>query len=240
MPKPSRTPIPSPSWLLEYHWKEPDNPIPWHLIPGWEGKFSEENRSHHFNFSSSIKALCLDIRQYCPELGHIDPSRILFSMTPARNRKSHGLQARVTPLRLRGGERVGQHHGTAVQVQRYFVDGLEMLYLVTFCMPRYLDQPFEEKLITLFHELHHISPAFDGDLRRQQGRFSLHSHRKKEYDSRMVSLARDYLRRSPNSSLYRFLRLDCSQLQHQLGPVIAWRVPYPHLVPIQELSKPDF
>ncbi len=54
--------------------------------------------------------------------------------------------------------------GRYYQVQRYFVDGHEMLYVMAFCMPRFLDQSFEDKLITLFHELYHINPRFDGDL----------------------------------------------------------------------------
>ncbi len=51
-----------------------------------------------------------------------------------------------------------------------------MLYLVTFCLPRFLDQDFDDKFITLFHELYHISPRFEGDLRRHEGRCALHSH----------------------------------------------------------------
>src|SRR5206468_1851711 len=82
-----------------------------------------------------------------------------------------GLQARVTPLRFAHGALVRRRRGVSFQVQRYFVDGAEMLYLVTFCLPRFLDQTFDDKFITLFHELFHISPAFDGDLRRHGGRY---------------------------------------------------------------------
>ena len=28
----------------------------------------------------------------------------------------------------------------------------EMLYLMTFCLPRFLNRPFEDKFVTLFHE----------------------------------------------------------------------------------------
>ena len=39
-----------------------------------------------------------------------------------------------------------------------------------------METPFEEKLTTVFHELYHISPMFDGDIRRLEGRYHVHSH----------------------------------------------------------------
>ena len=71
----------------------------------------------------------------------------------------------MTPLRFRNGLLMRKRDGVAYQVQRYVVDGKDMLYLVTFCLPRFLDQGFDDKFITLFHELYHISPSFEGDLR---------------------------------------------------------------------------
>lgn len=64
------------------------------------------------------------------------------------------------------------------EVQQYYVDGREIYYLVTFCLPRFQDQTLENKLVTVFHELYHISPEFNGDLRRHQGRCAWHTHSK--------------------------------------------------------------
>ena len=75
-------------------------------------------------------------------------------------------------------ERLSQHATS----RRIFVDGVEMLYLMTFCLPRFQNQPFEDKLVTLFHELYHIGPAFDGDLRRHAGRYAVHSGSQRRYD----------------------------------------------------------
>lgn len=123
-----------------------------------------------FDFCAHMRCLCSDIATRCPDLSHIDVSRLLFGMTQARTGRRHGLQARVTPLRFRGGHLGRPRRGVLYQVQRYLVDDRDMLYLLTFCLPRYLDQEYDDKLVTLFHELYHINPAFDGDLRRHQGR----------------------------------------------------------------------
>ena len=99
-----------------------------------------------------------------------------------------------------------RRHGSAeYQVQRFFVDGREMLYVLTFCLPRFLDQPFDEKLVTVFHELYHVSPAFDGDLRRHPGRYAVHSHSKDRYDSRMAELVDEYVEDHPEPELFGFL-----------------------------------
>lgn len=186
-----------------------------------------------FDFCERVRLLCRDITQHCKELNHIDVSRLLIGMTQARSGQRHGLQARVTPLRFRGGQLRKQRGNTTYQVQRYFVDGREMLYLVTFCLPRFLDQDFDDKFITLFHELYHINPEFDGDLRRMGGRCHLHSHSKGEYDVQMAALARAYLSGGANRSLHGFLRMDFAQLAYRHGSVEAVVVPRPRLLPVK-------
>jgi hypothetical protein len=192
-----------------------------------------------FDFSENMRRLCADVAARCPELRHIDASRLLIGMTQARSGRAHGLQARVTPLRFHGGQLQRRRRGVRYQVQRYFVDGREMLYLVTFCLPRFLDQDFDDKFITLFHELYHISPAFEGDLRRHEGRYELHSHSKRDYDAHMAGLARAYLSNGADRQLHAFLRLDFAQLRHRHGVVAGVVVPRPRLVPIGDRPTDD-
>ncbi len=229
---------------LILRWSEPDHPLPVRAVrapararrrsvgleapPWWESGPTDAP----FDFCAHIRRLCVDLVQRTPELQHIDVSRLLFGMTQARSGQRHGLQARVTPLRFPEGRLIRPRRDVLYQVQRYLVDGREMLYLVTFCLPRFLDQTFEGKFITLFHELYHISPQFDGDLRRHNGRYSLHTHSKEEYDKHMAGLARAYLASGVDPSLYNFLRLDFAQLEHRHGSVISVVVPRPKLIPV--------
>jgi predicted metallopeptidase len=229
---------------LALRWNHPDHPLPRRLVrlpararprsvgleaPPWLHTGPVEQP---FDFCGHIRKLCADMVRHCAALRHIDVSRLLFGMTQARSAQPHGLQARVTPLRFRNGDLIRRRHGVPYQVQRYLVDEREMLYLVTFCLPRFLDQDFDDKFITLFHELYHISPDFEGDLRRHEGRYALHSHSKREYDAHMADMARAYLRNGADRSLHDFLRLTFAQLQHRHGSVQAVHVPRPRLLPI--------
>ena len=117
-------------------------------------------------------------------------------------------------------------------MQRYFLDEREFLYLMTFCLPRFLNQEFDDKLITIFHELFHISPHFNGDLRRHDGRYQLHTHSQRHYDRHMAQLARSYLAGQPDPALHDFLRLNFAQLEQRHGAVLGIVVPRPKIVPL--------
>jgi hypothetical protein len=229
------------------HWRAADNPLPVRLIRAARHGAADNGDGRRwvppgpgeraFDFCTAVRRVCEDVVARCPELSHIDPSRLLFGATQARNHLHHGLQARVTPLRFPGGRLTRQRHGITYQVQRYLCGDVEYLYLVTFCLPRFLNQDFDSKLITLFHELYHISPAFDGDLRRYQGRYNIHSHSQRCYDERMGELARTYLAHHPDQSRLEFLRLDFAQLEQQYGGVAAVIVPRPKIVPLLPCCK---
>jgi hypothetical protein len=228
-------------------WQDPYHPLPLRaarLPPGTlppalgleaPPRLETGPQGQPFNFSAHVRRLCADMVRHCDELRHIDVSRLLFGITQARDGKSRGLQARTTPLRFSGGQLIRLRHGVAYQVQRYVVNGVDMLYLVTFCLPRFLDQDFDEKFITLFHELYHISPHFEGDFRRQAGRYAIHSRSKRAYDAYMAHLARAYLSNGAEQALHAFLRLNFAQLRHRHGSVVGVVVPRPRLLPVERL-----
>jgi hypothetical protein len=107
-----------------------------------------------------------------------------------------------------------------------------MLYLVTFCLPRFLDQTFTDKLVTVFHELYHVGPQFDGDLRRHEGRYAVHTKSKKGYDERMAELAKRYVSDHPEPHLFDFLRLSAKELVRARGGITAIAVPRPKMIPV--------
>jgi hypothetical protein len=122
-------------------------------------------------------------------------------------------------------------------VQRLFVGRQEMLYILTFYLPRFLDQSFSEKFVTILHELYHISPLFDGDIRRFHGRYHVHSASQQEYDGQMDVFAREYLSSRPPVELYDFLKSDFRQILKQHGSVIGLQVPIPKLIPLEHLKS---
>jgi hypothetical protein len=141
-------------------------------------------------------------------------------------------------MRFKHGHLARRHRGEEFQIQRFRVDERDVLYLMTFCLPRFLDQNFDEKFITIFHELFHIGPKFDGDLRRHEGRYEVHTHSQKEYDARMARLAREYLAGRPEPDLHAFLRLSFEQLCHRHGGVRGVVIPRPKILRLPRKPSP--
>jgi hypothetical protein len=227
---------------LILRWQEPHQPLPMRILQArgkrqssWFERSptdSGQPAGAPFDFCAAIGRLTMDIAIRCPDFRHLQVPRILVTVTQARAGCAHGLQARVTPLRFPRGTLTRQRRGVPYHIQRYFLGEHEYLYLMTFCLPRYLDQDFDQKLVTLFHELYHISPAFDGDLRRHEGRCQFHTPRQRDYDHGMAHYARDYLAGEHDASLHRFLRLNFGQLEERHGAVTGIVVPRPKIIPL--------
>ncbi len=240
MPRPRKKSRPLP---LEYRWSEPHNPLPRCVIrvpgkavstvPSSMSVIDSGQRAHEpFDFCTAMHRLVMDVAIRCAEFRHLQAPRILLTVTQARTNGVNGLHARVTPLRFPGGASVRMRRGFPYQIQRYFVENHEYLYLLTFCLPRFLDLPFEQKFVTFFHELYHFGPAFDGDIRRHEGRCHVHSHSQRQYDMRMAELARDYLARKPDPGIYAFFRLNFAQLRARHTSVTGIVVPHPMMIPL--------
>lgn len=185
-----------------------------------------------FDFTLAISRLCDDISCRLDDFLHIDMSRVAVTFAQARRRVLHGLQAKLTPMRFEGGALTARRRGRTWTVQRLYQGEREMLYILTFYLPRFLDQTFQEKMITVLHELYHISPRFDGDIRRMDGRYHVHSHSQKEYDRQMERFADHYLALNPPEELYGFLRHRFHTLSRRHGGVIGLQVPIPKLIPV--------
>jgi hypothetical protein len=235
---------------LILRWHEPQRPLPVRVIQPTKRQpsawFAQSSRTgsnqpaeQPFDFCVNIQRLVMDIAIRCPDFGHLQVPRILVTVTQARGSHAHGLQARVTPLRFAKGALIRKRRGVPYHIQRFFLGEHEYLYLLTFCLPRYLDQDFDQKLITLFHELYHIGPAFDGDLRRHDGRYHYHSHSQRDYDKRMVGYAREYLAGKPDPNMHAFLRMNFGQLQERHGAVTGVVVPRPKMIPLVGPFSPN-
>lgn len=184
-----------------------------------------------FNFTKKMRSVCDELVARLPELHHIDLSRVAIAFAQARNRSAYGTYATLTPLRFEHGSLYTVRRGHRYTVRRmYDPNGTELLYIVTFYMPRFMDVDLVEKLSTVIHELWHISPQFNGDIRRFPGRCYAHSASQKEYDAEMDKLAVRWLKTRPPESVYSFLRYRFDELSKYHGPIYGTKIRHPKLV----------
>ena len=187
-----------------------------------------------FDFSSAMYRLCDDITRRLPDLRHVRMPEVAVTFAQTRSRVPHGMQAKLTPLRFEDGSLTKQRRDGLWAVPRIYHGRQELLYILTFYLPRFFDNSPREKMITVIHELFHISPDFNGDIRRFGGRYHAHSHSQKQYDEHMERYVDIYLGLRPPRELYAFLEITFDELQARHGGVVGLRVPIPKLIPLSK------
>ncbi len=185
-----------------------------------------------FDYAKAMRMLIEDIVSQCESLSHIDMASVLVGCIRARKSGSTGLYARTIPLRFENGSLTTVRRGYVYRVPRVVNEGVEVLYIVSFCLPRFQDLSFDDKITTIFHELYHISPIFDGDIRRFGGANYVHTSSQKNYDELMSKLSHEYLGAQPRPQLHDFLKLSFEELscKHDGVTITIYRAPKPELV----------
>ena len=188
-----------------------------------------------FDFSAAMRRCCEDVATRHPAFHHIRMQQVAVTFAQARRQVLYGLQAKLTPMRFEHGRLYTERDGRRWTVQRLFMNDVEMLYILTFYLPRFLNQPFREKLVTVFHELYHIHPQFNGDIRRLSGHYHVHSRRQRDYDRQMEAFVDEYLRMNPPSELFDFFAPGFRGLQNKFGSVVGLQIPIPRLMPVDDV-----
>lgn len=156
------------------------------------------------DLSDELERLSRSLVASLHELAHIDVERLLFTFSRSRRPGRGGLLARITPLRGRDGSRqLERQRGRYLETWEYpqlLHEGREILYLITLLIPRFLHLEPRERLATLIHELWHISPACDGDIRRYPGPRYAHGNRSHGYDVQVEELTARYLQHKTDLS----------------------------------------
>jgi len=185
------------------------------------------------NLTRALEELIADITSRVDEFRHIDPSRVLICVSSTRGGGVHGTYAKIHPLRFEGGlSSIEVKRGRRTRVctlPEVTLGGKEMLYIIYFLVPRFFNLTLREKLVTVFHELFHISPLFDGDIRRFPGRNYAHGGSRKRYNAIMADMVDVYLRQMEAQALIGFLDGDMETLRARHGVIVGRRFPAPKI-----------
>lgn len=185
------------------------------------------------NLTAELERLIADIAAKHEAFSHIDPSRLLVCVNFTRSVTSHGLFAKIHPLRFPEGrvvQTVRRGRSTLrCTMPEVFHQGIEIFYVIYFMIPRFLDRTFQAKLVTIFHELYHISPHFDGDIRRFPGRNFAHGGSTKKYNSLMERYVEEYLQLPRTDGLTAFLEHGMAELREKHRAVVGRKLIMPKI-----------
>lgn len=183
------------------------------------------------DLSARVEALCRHLCATLPQLAHIDPDRLLVTLVRSRAQGIHGTYARIVPLRFAGGaSEVTRRRGRVEETYRMpplHHDGREIYYLISLLVPRFLRLSLEQKLTTVLHELYHISPACDGDIRRFAGRNFAHGHSRAAYNRKINQFLSAYLATGPDPALLAGIDIGEEDWREQSYRLTGLTIPLP-------------
>lgn len=184
------------------------------------------------DLSSTLTSVISEIVGNTPSLGHIDVDRVLICIGSNRRDSRGGLYGKLVPLRFENGSVQTVHRGRTYAIPEISHRGKNCLYVLYFYMPRFFDLPWEEKLGVIFHELFHISPRFDGDIRRMAAVRVAHGHSKRHFNSHFSNDVASFIPHARKSAYFPFLQMDSSGLYRRYGVVTAIRMKSPRPIPL--------
>lgn len=158
------------------------------------------------SITDQVEAIIADLCARLPEFAHIDPARLLLCVTHCRTRSAGGTFAKIVPMRYPDGTPFTTVRGARYALPQIPTPSGDVLYLIYLYVPRFFEQPFERRLLTLIHELYHIAPAFDGTIRRHGAR--AHGHSRAAFNANLEPLVQRYLADAPPANLLAPLHYD--------------------------------
>lgn len=180
-----------------------------------------------FSYTAAVRAVLARIVTTSPAFGHVDLEKVVVAYSAARKRTTHGIYAKLVPLRFEGGALEGDEDGTRWRIDPFTFRGQDVLYILYVYLPRFHDQSFRDKLLTLFHELYHVGPAMDGDLRRFPGPNKFHGRSREWYDEQLVPHLEAFLDGNGSAPELDFLRESLETLEARHGGIHGTHVRQP-------------
>ena len=117
----------------------------------------------------------------------------------------------------------------------YASDGRRLLYLFAVMAPRFMNLSFDEKLNTVMHELFHIDPTFNGDVRRFPGKNWQHGA-PGYFDAMSRRFKDEWLAADPSPELFEFLKWNFDELVARYSRVYGMRCPK---IPLKRISEEE-
>lgn len=178
------------------------------------------------NITDALEPVVADLCERLPELGHIDPRRLLLCAARARRGGAGGTFARIIPMRFQDGTPYRLYKGQRFALPQIPTEGGDILYLIYLYVPRFFEQPRERRVLTLIHELYHIAPAFDGTIRTFGTR--AHGGSRATFNARLEPMVQHYLSLDALPA-HELLTHDFTELSRHYT-LVGRTVPMPKLV----------
>jgi predicted metallopeptidase len=178
------------------------------------------------NITDILTEIIKEITTRSGSFSHIDTKKVTVCLGSNRNSSRGSIYGKLVPLKFKDGSDKLQFRGRYYTIPEIINDGIAQLYAVYFYLPKFFNLSAEEKLRVIFHELYHISPEFNGDIRRMGSVKKAHGSSKKRFDLKFEKEVKLFFEYISNTAYLDFLVMDSKSL-HKNYRVYARRMKIP-------------
>ncbi|MCL1911175.1 MAG: hypothetical protein FWG13_03110 [Leptospirales bacterium] len=184
-----------------------------------------------------LSAIMREITVFSPQFSHIDMDRVLVSVAFNRFPSRGHICGKLVPLRFESGQEIMFHKGRSFRIPGLLYKDIEQLYVIYFYAPQFFDMPPHEKLKVIFHELYHINPEFNGDIRRMGKKKIAHGHSRKNFDSFFEEEAGRFGEHIANTEEFKFLSFPMDDFHKKFKKVMCFKIKEPRAVLVKDNDK---
>ena len=194
---------------------------------------TSENELDFLDLSQFLKELIYIISSRYQSFSHIQTDNILVTMATNRKNSRRSMTfGKCVPLKFEEGRSTKTYRGRKIAIPTVIIDEINILYLIVFYKPKFFDLPLEQKIKVIFHELYHVSPQFNGDIRRFGKRKAAHGASREKYDSLFQEEMNDFIHFIKQTKYAKILNLNYKQIHKKFGSVkyLRMKIPKPYYV----------
>ncbi|MBN1499943.1 MAG: hypothetical protein JW982_07305 [Spirochaetes bacterium] len=171
------------------------------------------------------------IRRY-ETFSHIDIDNLLITLATNRKNTRRSLTfGKCVPLKFENGSRTKIIQNRKFAIPTVKIKNNVILYMIVFYKPHFFDLPLEYKIKVIFHELYHICPEFNGDIRRFGIRKAAHGASRKKYDTYFEEEMNDFIDFIKTTKYKNVLGMNYKQIHKKFGSVkfLRMKIPKPYV-----------
>ncbi len=187
-----------------------------------------------FNLTDALTLIIKEMIASTEEFKLFDINKILLCCGTNKSTSKGGIYGKLVPLKFENGNDIIKHRGYYYTIPKLRVNNIEIIYIIYLYIPKFLDLPAKEKIDVMFHELYHINPEFNGDIRRM-GKFKkAHGHSRKSFDEKYKSYAEAFYEQIKETPFLDFLELNTDALMKKFNKISYRRMKVPKPVRIDK------
>ena len=178
--------------------------------------------SDSINLTDVLTLIIHDMIKSTGEFKSFDINKILVCCASNRKDFKGAIYGKLQPLRFKDGSEIIKHNKKYYTIPKIVLNNIEILYIIYLYVPKFFNLSIKDKINVIFHELYHISPEFNGDIRRMSKFKSAHGHSKKAFEDHYIEYAENYFNKIDGTPFYSFLQMSSEDIKKQFK-VIKYR-----------------